>query len=165
MSISHQAKGEIADSHRFRATITVLAEYIKPDSAILEIGATDATFSSHFQYQQWQTVDKFGNPDVQADLNSPGLRLPLNEDSFDVVICTEVLEHLSAGASLVSEIARVLKPNGIAVVTVPNMVSLLNRVKWLLGRIPFMAASGDCGNDLGGTGILVDGYWVAEQKL
>lgn len=53
---------------------------------------------------------------AQADLT----RLPFAESSFDVVICSEVLEHIEDSRSAVSELVRVLKPGGGLIVTVPR---------------------------------------------
>ena len=46
--------------------------------------------------------------------------LPLDDDSFDVVVCLEVLEHLFHPELAVAEMARVLRPGGRLIVTVPN---------------------------------------------
>jgi SAM-dependent methyltransferase len=49
-------------------------------------------------------------------------RIPYESNSFDYLVCTEVLEHLTPlqGAKAVRECFRVLKPGGVAVFTVPN---------------------------------------------
>ena len=88
------------------------------------------------------------------------MEFPFEDNSVDIVICTQVLEHLVLGSPLVKELSRILKPNGRAIISVPNIVSLKSRVKVLMGQLPVMAASGDCGAELGGTGYLVDGQWV-----
>ncbi len=41
-----------------------------------------------------------------------GERLPFKENSFDVVMCTQVLEHVNQPFEVVREIRRVLKPQG-----------------------------------------------------
>lgn len=46
--------------------------------------------------------------------------LPLAEGCFDVVLATEVLEHLSQPDEAVREIARLLAPGGKAIITVPD---------------------------------------------
>jgi SAM-dependent methyltransferase len=45
--------------------------------------------------------------------------IPYKSNSFDYVICTEVLEHIE-GNDPIRECYRVLKPNGVALITVPN---------------------------------------------
>jgi len=42
--------------------------------------------------------------------------------SFDFVICSEVIEHTVDPALAVSELARVLRPGGVLIITVPNRV-------------------------------------------
>lgn len=65
-----------------------------------------------------------------TDLNNlvqgHAVKLPFHEKSFDVVICSEVLEHLPKGKdeTVFSEMARVLKPGGRLLVTVPSLEGL-----------------------------------------
>ncbi|GAA5445118.1 ubiquinone biosynthesis O-methyltransferase, mitochondrial [Microbulbifer sp. NBRC 101763] len=49
-----------------------------------------------------------------------GLRLPFADATFDVVICSEVLEHIEDYKAVLAEIDRVLKPSGIFAATVPS---------------------------------------------
>jgi 2-polyprenyl-3-methyl-5-hydroxy-6-metoxy-1,4-benzoquinol methylase len=44
-------------------------------------------------------------------------------DRFDLVLCTEVLEHTDEPAAVVDNIARAVAPGGIAVISAPNSVS------------------------------------------
>jgi len=57
-------------------------------------------------------------------------RMPFPDGSFDIVIAAEVLEHIPADQSAMNEIARVLRPGGIAAVTVPAW--LPERICWAL---------------------------------
>lgn len=56
------------------------------------------------------------NTDVLA---FDGKNIPLEDQSCDLVLCTEVLEHVQDYQRLVDEVHRVLKPGGRALVTVP----------------------------------------------
>lgn len=60
--------------------------------------------------------------------------LPFPEDSFDVAVCVEVLEHLFQPQLAVAEIARVLRPGGRLIATVPNVAHWRSRVDALVGR-------------------------------
>ncbi|GAB1542312.1 hypothetical protein NUACC21_49860 [Scytonema sp. NUACC21] len=42
------------------------------------------------------------------------------EEKFDIIICGEVLEHLDAPGNFLSNMAKMLKPNGRVVISVPN---------------------------------------------
>ena len=54
--------------------------------------------------------------DLAADLNEP---LKLETAAFDTVLMTDVLEHIRNPAALMSEIARILRPKGRLLLTVP----------------------------------------------
>ena len=70
---------------------------------------------------------RFGRRTVRLDAFAPGVdvradfaeRLPFRNDSFDAVICTEVMEHVPDYRRLLGEVARVLKPSGTVVLSVP----------------------------------------------
>lgn len=51
---------------------------------------------------------------------SDGLGLPFDSATFDVVVCSEILEHVPDLDGVLSEIARVLKPGGRLYATMPN---------------------------------------------
>ncbi len=50
--------------------------------------------------------------------------LPIRSSSADLVVCWDVLEHLPDPQRAVAEIARVLRPGGLAVLALPNILSL-----------------------------------------
>lgn len=71
---------------------------------------------------------------IRADLNRP---IPLRAGSIDVVMLSDVLEHLSETTGLVREVYRVLKPGGYAVLSTPNLASWHNILALVLGIQPF----------------------------
>jgi SAM-dependent methyltransferase len=58
------------------------------------------------------------------------LRLPFDDGAFDLVVASEILEHLPDDAAALAELARVLRPGGTAAVTVPRW--LPEKVCWWL---------------------------------
>lgn len=61
--------------------------------------------------------------------------LPFADDTFDAVTCCQVLEHFThSHLPVMQEIRRVLRPDGIAEVDVPNAVSFRNRSRMLRGK-------------------------------
>jgi len=89
--------------------------------------------------------------DVVCELNGEDAILPFQTDSLDLVICTEVLEHLLWPQQVVAEAIRVLRPGGDFLVSVPNIASLSYRLSWLLGRIHSCASSANLPRDMGST--------------
>jgi 2-polyprenyl-6-hydroxyphenyl methylase / 3-demethylubiquinone-9 3-methyltransferase len=63
--------------------------------------------------------------------------LPYPAGSFDFVLASEILEHLTDDAAALKEIKRVLKPGGTLVITVPNeqFPFLWDPLNWILMRV------------------------------
>ncbi|GAA0412117.1 class I SAM-dependent methyltransferase [Microbispora corallina] len=60
------------------------------------------------------------------------LHMPFPDASFDRVIAAEVLEHIPDDTTAMREIVRVLKPGGLAAITVPSF--LPERICWALSE-------------------------------
>ncbi|MFO0617593.1 MAG: methyltransferase domain-containing protein [Polyangiaceae bacterium] len=69
-------------------------------------------------------------------------KLDLPSESFDRIVCTEVLEHCVDPDAILATIARLLRPGGVAVITVPNDPLIL-RLKGIVRRTPVGWALGD----------------------
>jgi SAM-dependent methyltransferase len=54
-------------------------------------------------------------------------RLPYDDASFDVVLLVEVIEHLENHRTALCELARILKPGGVMILTTPNIMRLNSR--------------------------------------
>jgi SAM-dependent methyltransferase len=65
-----------------------------------------------------------------AAVQGDGLALPFADDSFDRVICSEVLEHIPDDLGAMRELTRVLRPGGTMAITVPRFGPEL--VNWAL---------------------------------
>jgi methionine biosynthesis protein MetW len=123
----------------------LLQRWIKPSWRCLDVGCGDgrtaglwlrdhgcsyvgADMSSNaIQHARELGLDVFNIDDAS--------KLPFEAHSFDAVVCIEVLEHLFAPQTALSEIRRVLKPDGLALVTMPNAAYWRRRLELsLLGR-------------------------------
>jgi SAM-dependent methyltransferase len=71
---------------------------------------------------------QIGNSGAARFCVAEGERLPFTDRAFDYVTCIGSLEHFIDMCAGVSEIARVLKPDGKALVLVPNTYSILGNV-------------------------------------
>lgn len=61
-------------------------------------------------------------------LKADAASLPFDDGWFGVVYCTEVLEHVLDPRAVIREMRRVLRPDGVAVVSIPNE-AVINEIK------------------------------------
>jgi ubiquinone/menaquinone biosynthesis C-methylase UbiE len=66
--------------------------------------------------------------------------IPYKSNTFDLVICNQVLEHLKNYKEVVFEIVRVTKKNGYIIFGIPNLAHLINRLYLLFGIQPMSIA-------------------------
>ena len=69
--------------------------------------------------------------DTEIKLGDLDKTLPYENDFFDHIVCVEGLEHIENPANAVREFARLLKPGGLLVVSIPNIMNIEERLKWL----------------------------------
>ncbi len=96
-------------------------------------GAQTVLFTRHFD--RWMAIDveenrleefrhviEQGMPDIHdgSIRRYDGERIPLDNNSADVLTCIEVIEHTRSDTQTIGELFRVLKAGGTAIITVPN---------------------------------------------
>jgi len=69
-----------------------------------DFGEYNGTDDGHGFHKKWDT----SGIDVKCDICD----MPFQENEFDAVLCTEVLEHVPQAEQAVAELIRVLKPGG-----------------------------------------------------
>jgi ubiquinone/menaquinone biosynthesis C-methylase UbiE len=68
-------------------------------------------------------------------------KLPFDENSLDFIYCGEVIEHLFDPDNMLDEVFRVLKPNGLLLLTTPNIASWYDRLSLLFGYQPISVSA------------------------
>jgi len=62
--------------------------------------------------------------------------LPFPDQTFDIVVCNHVLEHIFQTENALRELKRVTRPDGIIILGVPNISNWYSRIMFLFGYMP-----------------------------
>jgi SAM-dependent methyltransferase len=87
-------------------------------SSVLDVGVGSAPYWHLRDDLNWLGLDVISGPNVRFVLNKDS-SWPIESNSIDHVLCTQVLEHVENPEFLVSEIRRVLKPGGTIILNAP----------------------------------------------
>lgn len=142
--IENLQKRSIGRDHKL---IGSLLEY-NPNARLLDIGCGDGALTKRLAEgigtSNITGVDTV-NMGVPFQLVKRNLDegLPFENESFDVVISHDVIEHVSNTDLFVTEIYRVLKKGGYAVISTPNMASGLVIADLILNKQPKWACISD----------------------
>lgn len=100
------------------------ARVVALDYAEAETTVTRATFAAMCEAGEI-TADR-----LAGVMRGDATRLPFRDGSFDVIVTSEVLEHIQDDVAALAELSRVLKPGGTFAATVPSWFP--ERVNWML---------------------------------
>lgn len=106
---------------------------IEDGKSILDVGAGELQykkFCEHLNYVSHDFGEYNGKGNAEGlqsgswdnsklDLVSDISSIPVDDDSFDALMCIEVLEHVSNPISAIREFFRILKPGGKLILTAP----------------------------------------------
>jgi methionine biosynthesis protein MetW len=117
--------------------------YVQPDDACLDLGCGDGGSSGFYltdHSRSYVGVDVAQNAIELAKARGfdvvridDASSLPFADESFDVVVCSEVLQNVFEPQLAAGEARRVLRPRGRFIVTVPNAAYWRDRVDALFG--------------------------------
>lgn len=125
-----------ADHVRDKLTIEIvdqIADRVRPDAKVVDIGCGIGDLLGEMRKRQ-PTVDIYGLdfsvkavegarmaiPDGKFRQFVIEQTLPYESAAFDVVLCTDVLEHLEYPKRIVAELVRICRPGGLVAIVVPD---------------------------------------------
>lgn len=100
---------------------------VAPGARVLDVGAGSAPYRKLFAHCTYVTHDfaqlspeqlRHGGY-ARIDIVSDATSIPEPDAAFDVVLCTEVIEHHPEPIKVVGELARLLRPGGLLLLTAP----------------------------------------------
>jgi ubiquinone/menaquinone biosynthesis C-methylase UbiE len=129
MGMSHIYKKLFSfNDHERDQWVTQQAVLIPAGWKVLDVGAGSCPYQRLFSHCEYRSHDfvavtpeqlrgkrGYGNIDYISDITT----IPVASESFDVILCTEVLEHVSEPIKAVNEFRRILRPGGTLLLTAP----------------------------------------------
>jgi 2-polyprenyl-3-methyl-5-hydroxy-6-metoxy-1,4-benzoquinol methylase len=126
---------------RFKIYAELLFPFVRSDVKILDIGCYMADllrilphnidyYGIDFDKEALKIAKSRGANVIRADIEH---RLPLRS-KFDIIVATEILEHLKDPEKMVLQIKNLSDENGVFLISLPNECTLYHRLKMLFGK-------------------------------
>lgn len=116
---------------------------ISRDASILDIGCGSGAWLNRLKSEGWEQLNGIDYVMPKPVPNLILKRFDINQDDYtalgqyQVVTCIEVIEHIENIGRLLDLIKGTLEPNGLCIITTPNIESLRARTRALInGKIP-----------------------------
>jgi SAM-dependent methyltransferase len=130
------------DYERNRALARLFTSYLKSGMKFLDLGCNDGVICEYFakrglnvtgmdiskralDFARQRGIENL----IVGDCENP---LPFASSQFDAVFWGDNVEHLFSPLNTLKEIHRVLKPEGVLILSTPNMGWIINRIYYLL---------------------------------
>jgi len=119
--------------HRLKKVAEILTKNCH--GLLLDIGCNDCSITSFLPKNRFKYLGiDLSRPALQRGKHrqrilSDACNLPFLDQTVDVVSCFEIIEHTQEPDQMMTEIARVLKPNGKLLVSTPNQQSLFIKIQ------------------------------------
>lgn len=109
-----------------------------PKGKLLDVPAGTGALASRLIQAGFEVVccdlypEIFRLANVEIQRGDMSGELPYPNQSFDCVTCLEGLEHIENPQNAIREFARVMRPGGRLIASVPNILNIEERLKWLI---------------------------------
>jgi 2-polyprenyl-3-methyl-5-hydroxy-6-metoxy-1,4-benzoquinol methylase len=121
---------------------------VPPLSLCLDVGCSTGNLGSKLKNEKGCIVDGIDfDPEAAEVASNRGYRsvhvMDLNivdkiilntQGKYDVILCADVLEHLISPNTALEELIKYLKPDGIFIISLPNVAFILNRINLFFGK-------------------------------
>jgi len=113
---------------------------------LLDVGSAQGVLAEQFTQRGFEVTCLEGSPTLAAigggkchkmiivDLDG---QLPTLTDQYDVIVYGDILEHLKKPMEVFRELNRYLRPDGVIILSIPNIAHLWVRLKLLFGSFEY----------------------------
>jgi SAM-dependent methyltransferase len=143
--VTHVPAGQLGISESLRTFVGELTAVRRPilelvrevarelpsGAIVLDVGAGDAPYRELFEHTNYRTLEWHASEHEGAegaDILASADAVPVDDESCDAVLLTEVLEHIPEPLAVLRELRRILRPGERLVLTVPFV--------WQLHELP-----------------------------
>ena len=121
----------------------LFSKWIGEGKKVLDLGGRDGTLTKYFCKKNKVTIGDIdiqslayakNNYDLETEITNLNEALPFPDNSFDVVVMGEVLEHLPYPMITLGEVKRILKKDGKFIGNLPLAYHLKDRIQVIRGR-------------------------------
>ena len=125
----------VPEGRRAAVDLAAWVGSLEPARHALDLGCGDGALSAEIPAESLTLADvspvaleraRRRLPDADVVELQPDAPLPLPDGAFDLVVCTETLEHVRDVQLALSEVRRVLEPGGRLAVTTPAHRALMS---------------------------------------
>jgi len=123
-----------SDSKQFKLPIKVLRSLPRNRNyKLIDIGAGKRYLMDFLPKNiEYNSLDFEGDHNYLFNLDEG--KLPIKNNSYDIVVCLETLEHTIYPSKVMDEIIRISKPESIFLLSMPNEYNFYCRLNFILGR-------------------------------
>jgi 2-polyprenyl-3-methyl-5-hydroxy-6-metoxy-1,4-benzoquinol methylase len=127
----------------------LLLEWVGTNKTVLELGCSTGYFSRILAQRNCSVIGVEVDQDAAKrakefcptvlvrDLNRTDWTADLNQHPFDAVLIGDVLEHLLDPEAVLRQVRPLLRSSGSVIISLPNVVHWLTRLKLLLGHFDY----------------------------
>ena len=141
---AHHSRGKYDYFYGGEDRKKLFVQLVGTGKVVLEVGCRAGNLTQH--YVSGNTLvgvdidraalklfeERLGSKGYWVDVDTEPL--PFRNGTFDVVVFSEVMEHVRFPKKALAEICRVLRPDGRLIGSVPNAFRLRNRFRFLFGQ-------------------------------
>lgn len=109
--------------YRLKKFVKRISLFVVPSKKLLDVGAGELQYKKYFSHTHYKSQDSGVGDEKwdfsQVDIISEIYNIPVEDKSFDYILCTQVMEHLGYPDKAFAEFSRIIVSGGLLFVTCP----------------------------------------------
>lgn len=133
---THKNKKKLDIQTRIRISELIRMVGHCKNKIILDLGSYKLNIVDNLNCKKIIRLDAVRENGINIKCNLNYDNIPLKDESVDIIMAGELIEHIRSTVFFLNECNRVLKKGGFIVLSTPNMVNFTDRIKVLFGKLP-----------------------------